>query len=160
MRTSFLPVPCGASVSAGALTDKLAPSGCRGENRNAFKIKLCINPAWNRISSDALSRTDISCLMTVISNKNTLVDVFLTFLWFLQLNCWGFFFVFFLLLTCVSLSQQQPFYFHKNTNEWGGRKKKPRTDVKNRCLKRAFLKLPIGEFALLEVGQGRWKTIL
>lgn len=40
MRTSFLPVPCGASVSAGAVTDKLTPSGCRGENRNAFKIKL------------------------------------------------------------------------------------------------------------------------
>lgn len=69
----------------------------------------------------------------------------------------GLFFYFF--YVCISLSQQQPFYFHKEHKLMGEERKK-RTDLKNRCLKRAFLKLPIGEFALLEVGQGRWKTIL
>lgn len=51
------------------------------------------------------------------------------------------------------------FLLSQRTQINGGEKKK-RTDLKNRCLKRAFLKLPIGEFALLEVGHGRWKTIL
>lgn len=41
----FIPVPCGACVGAGAATDKLLPSGCRGEGMDAFKIKRCINPA-------------------------------------------------------------------------------------------------------------------
>lgn len=56
--------------------------------------------------------------------------------------------LFFSFYVCISLSRQQPFYFYKEHKLMGEEKKKS-TDLKNRCLKRAFLKLPIGEFALL-----------
>lgn len=52
------------------------------------------------------------------------------------------------------------FLLSQRTQINGGGKKNVLIWKKNRCLKRAFLKLPIGEFALLEVGQRRWKTIL
>lgn len=98
------------------------------EERPGMPFKLnyrYINPAWNLISTNALSRTDISSLMKVILNKNNLkkntIDVFFIFFDFCSWIAEVVFFFF--LFTCVSLSLQQPFYFHKEHKLMGEKKK-------------------------------------
>lgn len=108
------------------------------------------------MSCNAHLRISSGYLIAVLWNKK------------LKKNIWIFFFLlsffFFLademlsIFTCMFISVLALVFLLSQRTQING--EKSHTDLKNRCLKRPFLKLPIGEFALLEVGQVTWKTIL